>query len=570
MNIPHGRGLVQISSHMNIIWTAIAALFFQGAAVAPALIQGVAVRAGTTEPLSKSVIELRAAEGNTEPYTATTTSDGKFAFRDVSPGKYRLTATRPGYVQLEYRQAITVVAGQKIPDIRFEMTQAGTIYGHVADRNGQPVVSATVQAWKLTYPDGQKQLKAVHTAITNDLGEYRLFWLPPGSYFVSAMPSRLDGHGSNLTSGADPKNDRLKPFGIGGIGQGDGVPTMSVQGYSPLRPSDGAYVLTYFSGSTDPSMASPIRVLPGTEFGSADLTINPVLKRHVRGVIMNGPTRQPNPMAQLRKVRVSAMSLCATASVDPDNCSWEVVDYDKGTFDVEATPGTYLLFAIFNNLTAQQTIEVKEVDLENVVLTLRPAITLPGRVTPPVAGVELKATPGPPLPEKWPMDGTSSIDGRFSIPGITPGDYAIHVTGLQGTYLKSIRLGNMDIMNDGLHLSEKPGELLEVTLGTNPGRIEGRALNLQGLPAVDATVTLSPDAALGRRADLYRTTQADAQGHYQFQDVAPGDYKLFAWEEIEPGAWLDRDFMRTYDDRGKPVRIGEGNQQTVDATVIKF
>ena len=80
---------------------------------------------------------------------------------------------------------------------------------------------------------------------------------------------------------------------------------------------------------------------------------------------------------------------------------------------------------------------------------------------------------------------------------------------------------------------------------------------------------MTPDTALGRRADLYRTTQTDAQGRYQFQDVSPGDYKLFAWEEIEPGAWQDRDFMRAYDDRGQSVHVDEGSRQTVDATAIR-
>src|SRR5438874_2489417 len=35
---------------------------------------------------------------------------------------------------------------------------------------------------------GQPVMNVAQTAGTNDLGEYRLFWLQPGKYFVSATP----------------------------------------------------------------------------------------------------------------------------------------------------------------------------------------------------------------------------------------------------------------------------------------------------------------------------------------------------------------------------------------------
>ena len=87
--------------------------------------------------------------------------------------------------------------------------------------DGQPAVNATVQALKATYPDGKRVLKPVQTAITNDLGEYRLFWLPPGSYFVSALPYSVDrafgGPVLLLTSG-DATSDHAQGIRIGGFG----------------------------------------------------------------------------------------------------------------------------------------------------------------------------------------------------------------------------------------------------------------------------------------------------------------------------------------------------------------
>ena len=80
-----------------------------------AAIEGVVVRAGTSEPLSKATVELRRAEGNgTHSYVTTTGSDGRFFLRNVQPGQYRLVATRDAYVRAEYGQRGPNAAGSPI------------------------------------------------------------------------------------------------------------------------------------------------------------------------------------------------------------------------------------------------------------------------------------------------------------------------------------------------------------------------------------------------------------------------------------------------------------------------
>src|SRR5205823_9380450 len=180
-------------------------------AILAASIQGVVVKEGNGEALSKALVELRSAEKSPDaPTTAITSGDGKFIFRNVQPGQYKLIVTRAGYVQLEYKPIISIAAGQQVVDLRLPLMQTGTIYGRITDRTGQPLTNATVRAMKVSYSDGQRRLKTVQTAITNDLGEYRLFWLPPGSYFVSVLAySSAIEHalGGMLITGADPKND---------------------------------------------------------------------------------------------------------------------------------------------------------------------------------------------------------------------------------------------------------------------------------------------------------------------------------------------------------------------------
>jgi hypothetical protein len=58
-------------------------------------------------------------------------------------------------------------------------------------------------------------------------------------------------------------------------------------------------------------------------------------------------------------------------------------------------------------------------------------------------------------------------------------------------------------------------------------------------------------------------------GRFHF-NAAPGDYKVFAWEDIEAGAWLDPDFMLKQESRGQPVSIREGSQDGIDVIVIPY
>ena len=112
-------------------------------------LEGTIVKSMTGEPLSKVKLELR---GGSQTLATTTETDGKFYFPNLPPGAYRILAWRDGYWPAEYGQrwvdgpgqAITLGAGQKIPDIRIVMTPGGVISGRITDSLGQPLTGARV------------------------------------------------------------------------------------------------------------------------------------------------------------------------------------------------------------------------------------------------------------------------------------------------------------------------------------------------------------------------------------------------------------------------------------------
>jgi hypothetical protein len=115
----------------------------------------------------------------------------------VPAGQYKPFVSRNGYVTEEYGQkkpgepgaTFTLRPGQRIADVLFKLGRAGEISGRVFDEDGEPLVGVAVCAMRQAYKDGRKSFQVTTQEETNDLGEFRVFGLAPGRYYISAeMP----------------------------------------------------------------------------------------------------------------------------------------------------------------------------------------------------------------------------------------------------------------------------------------------------------------------------------------------------------------------------------------------
>jgi Carboxypeptidase regulatory-like domain len=124
-------------------------------------------------------------------------ANGRFVVRDLNPGNYFLRASAEGYVQEDYRLLSGAVSAevklsscQAVKDVVFRLVPGGTIGGRVTGSNGEPLVNIEVTLLHRRYhPDGRKTFEVSGRATTNDRGEYRIFWITPGSYYLSAGSS---------------------------------------------------------------------------------------------------------------------------------------------------------------------------------------------------------------------------------------------------------------------------------------------------------------------------------------------------------------------------------------------
>src|SRR6185369_11495171 len=160
-----------------------------------------------------------------------------------------------------------------------------------------------------------------------------------------------------------------------------------------------------------------------------------------------------------------------------------------------------------------------------------------------------------------------AADGSFTFDGVTPGDYRLKVSGdrIKG-YTKSARLGAIDALNPPFRI-DGPGEF-DVTLSPNAGSIDATVINKEGKTVSDATIVLVPDPPRRQRFDLYYVAGSDPNGRLHLDGIAPGDYRVFAWDDVPGDAWQDADFIRSYEDRGKPVHITEGGNENIELRMI--
>jgi hypothetical protein len=105
-------------------------------------------------------------------------------------------------------------------------------------------------------------------------------------------------------------------------------------------------------------------------------------------------------------------------------------------------------------------------------------------------------------------------------------------------------------------------ENLQIILGANGGSISGTT-ETADRKAVSARVFLVPDPSRRRNSMFYREAQSDASGTYQFKGLAPGDYKVFAFEVAPPpGAIENVEFVTPYEQRGVRVVVREAQTST--------
>jgi len=256
-----------------------------------------------------------------------------------------------------------------------------------------------------------------------------------------------------------------------------------------------------------------------------------------------------------------------------------VVEDAQGAFEFRGvTPGPYILWANWLEegevYRARQTLDVGDADVDGISLVVAPGIDLKGRVRTEdnrqLNFTDLRVVLEP---RDDPEMGSASVsikpDGTFVLKNVACDVCDVTVAGApEGFYLKAARLGSDNVLEAGLSLARgRQPNALELALSSAGGQIDGVVVSeQQGFDS--ALVALVPEPRHRGKTRLYKTTTTDQYGHFTLRGIAPGDYKLFAWENIEAGAYQDADFLQLYEERGETLRVVEAGRHTARLKLI--
>ena len=168
------------------------------------------------------------------------------------------------------------------------------------------------------------------------------------------------------------------------------------------------------------------------------------------------------------------------------------------------------------------------------------------------------------------LNGRIKEDGTFTISNVAADRYNFAMFGLpDGFYLKSIRSGDDEVLASGLDLSKGPGGPIEIVLSPNAGQAEGVLQNDTQQPATGATVVMVPQEKERRdQMQYYKTVTTDQYGRFTLKNLDPGEYKVFAWEDVETGAYMDPEFMKPVESLGESVTIRENSKELLKLKLI--
>jgi hypothetical protein len=256
-----------------------------------------------------------------------------------------------------------------------------------------------------------------------------------------------------------------------------------------------------------------------------------------------------------------------------------------GNFEFPSVaPGPYYLIAIGNQpgrngaRAVRESIDVGNNNVEGVSLAINPGVDVTGHVRydgdppqplPPLLNIRLTARDtslGIPVPPAAKV----GDDGNFRLEDVTADLYSVNVNGIPPTlYLKSLTAGNRDVLVSGIDLANGSANL-DILLGVNPPQVGGSVVNAEtGQPAPAVTVVLMPrEKERQELAYFYSTTNTDQHGNFTFSRVTPGDYAVYAWEDVQYGQWFDAEWMKPYQGKGETLSAKEGSPVNVKLTMI--
>ena len=515
--------------------------------------RGQVVAAENGTPIRRA--QVRFVSNNArESRLATTDAQGRFEIKELPAGRYTVTASKGGFVSLQYGQRrpsesgtpIELSDGQTLDKLQIALPRGSVLGGRITDEFGEPVANASVIAMRYSYVAGGRRLTPAQGAnsrdTTDDQGHYRLFGLPPGEYYVSAT---------------------LRTFGPEVV-----EPTGDTSGYSA----------TYYPGT--PNMAEASRVVLAVSQENTAVSFGLIAMKLVRvsgQVLSSDGSPAAGGMVMLIPGGTSGgrgiVVQQGGGRIDRTG-AFTIGNVAAGRYQVLAQSG-----GRGEGELAKMDLAVGADDVTGLTM-----VTAPGAV---VTGIVVSDTGEPfdfPAQQLQVAARAASLelpgfgggggggarvgtDWTFELRGITDARL-FRVGGPPRWVLKSVGLNGQDITDTPQEFP--PGQAVggvQIVLTQKVSAISGQVSDSKGNPLLDATVVVFPAdekhwAYLSR---FVKTARPDQEGKYRMTGLPPAtDYLVVAVQGLEDGQAGDPDFLATAKELATGFSLAEGETKAVD------
>ena len=523
--------------------------------------------------------------------TAFTDAQGRYEFRDLPAGRFNLSVSKSGFVTMQYGQSRPFEAGKQIELADAQVVEkadvtlprGSAVSGRILDEYGEPVSDASVTAMRLQYAAGRRRLAPTgRPSMTNDLGYFRVFGLPPGEYYLSASVRTFDSMVMDLIGGGS-----------------SGGPTGSN--------SNSGYAATYYPGTQSPAEAQRLSLVVGQEM-QIDLQMQPVRLARITGTALQSDgTPMANAMIMLIPTMKEAMGLMpgGTSRTDKDG-NFTLNNVAPGDYSVQAQSLVALMSAASQVMSmmsggeSTETAAAKTREREFAVANVSVAgedisgLTITGtrgaratgklvfdgneRPTEPLTSLRMIAVPtdADSMGANASAFGMASVkeNGTFEIDGLAGGRVFQFMNPPKGWSIKRITHDNDDVTDRGHDF--KPGEEVdgfEIVMTRRTQRVTGKVVNENGDPLKEYTVVAFPEDQQKWTLPSNRWIQhgrPDQDGKFDITPLPAGKYLVVAVEYVAQGEWNDPEWLARAARSASKVTLEEGASAALDLKLVKF
>lgn len=539
-------------------------------------IRGRVVAADSGQPMRRATVRVTAPELRV-PRTTLTDVNGRYEFQQLPAGRYSINATKSVFVNWSYGQTqpaspgkpLVLAENQTVEDIDISLPRGSVVTGRVTDEFGDPAPNVLVSVMRLQFLQGQQRLTPAgtgSTSATNDIGEYRMFGLPPGQYYVAAQP----------------QEQAFSSFGAAGS-QTEG------------QEARNGYARTFYPGTADVSAARKITVGIGQTLSDINIVLLPTRLATISGVAVDAQG-QPLDRGFVQVVPRGAIFFGGGGGPLRPDGTFTIANIPPGQYTLRANaprnpsgPGTPPAAPDFSVAV----VAVNGEDVADVRLTPVLPVTVSGRVSFDDAGAAQSLKPSAIRVMAQPL----SVDDSIGFPGgggpppalqddfsfelkTAPGRMALRAVIQQvpgapppatgtanGWQLKAVRVNGMDVTDSGIEIDSTGVRGIEIELTNRRQLVSGSVADANGARVKDYIVVIFAQDRARWVAPFNRylaRVQAGDDGLFKVASLPPGDYYAIALESADVAQWQDPEFLDGLIRQASSVSLASGDTRTVD------